>query len=118
MPSATWVQNEDVTSYDTLDILLSVLSLWRRFTVSKIVSLKSLNWFKVVPFETSTQRLRLLANFKIFIFPWYLGLSTVYDFILTPDASNFQESAALPCSDVLLFVVAVYSWENTLHCVT
>ena len=37
----------------------------RTFTVSKISFLRSLNWFKVVPFETNTQRLRLLANFKI-----------------------------------------------------
>ena len=41
-----------------------------RFTVSKFDSLESLNWCKVVPLETSTQLLRLLAKFKIRFNHW------------------------------------------------
>ena len=60
-----WVQNEDVTSYDTRYNYFTLVDsghALRGFTVSKIGSLKSLNSFKVVPFYTSTQRLRLVAN--------------------------------------------------------
>jgi len=62
---ATWVQNADVTSHYTRDISFSLVDsdhAWRNSTVNKIGSLTSLNFFKVVPFYTSTQRLKLLAN--------------------------------------------------------
>jgi len=56
---------------------------WCRFTVSKIGSLRSLNWSRVVLFETSTEWLRLLANLKSVSIINYLFEMQMYKKLLT-----------------------------------
>ena len=80
---------------------------YRTVPVSKLSFLRSLNCFKVVPFETNTQRLRLLANFKI-RFHHKLSVSKVFKMQMFENVLTFLR----------YHFIALYSFllPWSLHC--